>query len=230
MLNSKALGTHQDAYDAVFRHPIAHNLQWRDLRAMLEAYSESTEDNGDKVKFARNGVTLTVHVPQHKDFSDSEQLMKVRHYLENAEPKATASATQGDGKHVLVVIDHREARVYTTEMHGAVPERIVPHSEDGSHRHLHNVETQGDGQRKPETASFYEAISRKLMNAEKILLFGSATGSSSAMDHLMAELTKNHPALADRVIGKVVVDEHHMSDDQLLAEAREFYAHTVALV
>jgi hypothetical protein len=34
----------------------------------------------------------------------------------------------------------------------------------------------------------------------------------------------HHPELAKRIIGSVVVDEHHLTVDQLLEKAREFYA------
>jgi hypothetical protein len=60
--------------------------------------------------------------------------------------------------------------------------------------------------------------------AEQLLLFGSGTGASSAMDGLMAELQRHHREIAGRVIGSVVVDERHLTEDQLLARAREFYA------
>ena len=41
--------------------------------------------------------------------------------------------------HLLVVIDHQEARVYRTEVHGAVPERLVPFDPHGFGRHLHSA-------------------------------------------------------------------------------------------
>jgi hypothetical protein len=44
------------------------------------------------------------------------------------------------------------------------------------------------------------------------------------MAHLLAELKRHHPELARRVVGPFAVDERHMTDDQLLAEAREIYA------
>jgi hypothetical protein len=44
------------------------------------------------------------------------------------------------------------------------------------------------------------------------------------MGQLLAALRRNHPDLADRVVGSIVVDEHHLTEDQLLATAREFYA------
>ena len=129
-----------------------------------------------------------------------------------------------DGVHVLVVIDHRMARIYKAELHGTVPQSIVPYDANGSGRHLHYVQNEANGQRKPEQKSFYEAVAKTLHDAEKILLFGSGTGASSAMEHLLAELNRNHANLARRVVGTIVVDEQHLTENQLLAKARAFFA------
>ena len=43
------------------------------------------------------------------------------------------------------------------------------------------------------------------------------------MEQLLAELKHNHIDLAERVVGSVVVDEQHLTENQLLAKAREFY-------
>ena len=70
--------------------------------------------------------------------------------------------TNEAGLHLLVVIDHHEARVYRTELHGAVPERIVPYDPHGYGRHLHSAHEWSDGKRYPERKSFYEAIAKTL--------------------------------------------------------------------
>ena len=44
------------------------------------------------------------------------------------------------------------------------------------------------------------------------------------MDHLLADLNQHHPDLARHVVGSVVVNEQHLTDPQLLAQARAFYA------
>ncbi|WP_196527545.1 hypothetical protein [Nostoc commune] len=46
------------------------------------------------------------------------------------------------------------------------------------------------------------------------------------MNYLVAELKEHHPDIAERVVGTVVVNEQHMTTDQLLAQARSFYATT----
>lgn len=41
---------------------------------------------------------------------------------------------------------------------------------------------------------------------------------------LIADLKAHHSDVADRIIGSVVVDAHHTTENQLLAKARDFYA------
>jgi hypothetical protein len=126
--------------------------------------------------------------------------------------------------HLLVVIDHQAARVYRTEVHGAVPQRISPYDPHGFGRHLHSAHEWTDGKRQPERKSFYEAVARTLQGAGQVLLFGGGTGRSSAMEMLLADLKAHHPDVAKKIIGSVVVDAHHTTEDQLLAKARDFYA------
>ena len=128
------------------------------------------------------------------------------------------------GLHLLVVIDHQEARVYRTEVQGAVPERIAPYDPHGHGRHLHSAHEWTDGQRPAERKSYYEAVAKTLLGAEQILLFGSGTGRSSAMEQLLADLKDHHPAVSEKVVGSVVVDAHHTTENELLAQARAFYA------
>jgi len=136
--------------------------------------------------------------------------------------------TTPDGKnpatHLLVVIDHQEARVYKTEIHGAIPVSIAPYDPHGYGRHLHSAHEWTDGKRQPERKSYYEAVAKALRGAEQVLLFGSGTGRSSAMEQLLTDLKDHHADVAKKVIGSVVVDAHHTTEDQLLAKATAFYS------
>jgi hypothetical protein len=221
-MDLETLGSHRSTYDAVFQHPVARNLEWMDLRSLLGSIAEVAELGSGALTFTRNGQTLVVHPPRRKDFSDVQALMDVRRFLERSDSPSTE--VLADGAHLLVVIDHREARVYRAELHGSVPQRVVPYDPHGFGRHLHNVEDDGNGQRKPERKSFYESVAKTLRGAEQVLVFGSGTGASSAMDQLLAALKHDHPDVAKRVVGSLVVDAQHLSEDQLLAKARDFYA------
>jgi hypothetical protein len=214
---------HQTTYKAIFQHPIAHNLQWHDVRSMLDALAEVTEEHNGNLKFTRHGEVLILHPPNHKDLSDNKAVMQIRHFLERSTVPELADPTE-DGTHLLVVIDHREARIYKTELRDAVPESITPYDPDGTRRHLHSVDDEANGQRQPELKSFYEAIAQSLRDAEQILIFGTATGASSAMDYLVDELNQNYPDIAKRIVGAIVVNEQHLTENQLLAQAREFYS------
>jgi hypothetical protein len=220
-MKSQLSGSHRRTYDAIFRTPAARNLSWRDVRSLLGALAEVVEEPNGNLKVTRNAQKLVLHASLDKDIG-MEELTEIRRFLERSEvasPEATA-----EGVHLLVVIDHREARVYKTELHGSVPQNITPYDPGGFGRHLHNVRDDSNGQRKPERRSFYEAIAKTLHGAEQILIFGSGTGASSAMEELLAELKHHHGDVARRVIASVVLDETHLSEDQLLAKARDVYA------
>jgi hypothetical protein len=122
-----------------------------------------------------------------------------------------------------VVIDHHEAKIFRSELHGSVPQQLVPYDPHGFHRHLVSNNEHTDGKRCPELKSFYEAIAATLRGADKILIFGHGTGESSAMEQLLSELKQNHADVAHHIVGSIVVDWRHLSEDQLLAKARQFF-------
>lgn len=189
------------------------------LGAMKDA--KAVEDDKGELKVTRNGQMLILHRPKSKDLADKKELMQIRHFLERSGvPVAAPAAT---GTHLLVVIDHREARIYSAEIHGTVAQKLTPYDPFGFGRDLHYNQDDSNGQRKPELKSFYEAVAKTLQNAKQILLFGTGTGASSAMEHLLAELKRNHKEIAARVVGSMAVDEHHLSEDQLLAKARAIF-------
>jgi hypothetical protein len=213
---------HRTTYETIFRQPMAHNLHWRDVHSLLGALGEVMEQPNGNVKVTRNGQSLILHEVIGKDVGTDAQLKELRAFLERSGDAAVAPVASGTN--LLVVIDHRQARIYKSEFRGSIPERIEPYDPDGTGRHLHYVENDSNGQRRPERKTYYEAIAKALHGAQATLLFGSGTGASSAMEQLLAELTLHHKDLAARIVGSLVVDEHHLSEDQLLAKAREFYA------
>ena len=95
---------------------------------------------------------------------------------------------------------------------------------DDYFRHAHNSKDFSRGQEKPDPNSFFGSVAKALQAPGRILVFGTGTGTSSEMEQFIAWAELHHPELAKRIIGCLVVDEHHLSLDQLLAKAREFYA------
>jgi len=223
-MNPHLSGAHQSTYDAIFHHPVAHNLQWREVRSMLAALADDVQEHEGTLKITLNEQTLVLHQPYGKNIADMHELMEIRHFLERSGVALQEPAA--GGTHLLVVIDHRQARIYKAELSGSLPQRIMPYDPGGFGRHLHYVQDDSSGQRKPERKSFYEAVAKTLRGADKVLIFGSSTGASSAMDQLLAALKHDHGDVAKHVVGSIVLDEQHLTEDQLLAKAREFYAKT----
>ncbi len=215
-------GHHRHTYEAIFRHPEPHNLEWHDVRSLLAALAEVTESHDGSLRVTRNGQTLTLHAPKHKD-APIEMVRDIRRFLEQP-GEASIPPPVAPGVHLLVMIDHHEAKIYRAEMTGAIPQRLVPYDPHGFRKHLHSQAEETDGKRKPERKSYHEAIAATLRGADRILIFGSGTGESSAMEQLIADLERNHGDVAKHIVGSIVVDGHHQTEDQLLAQAREFFA------
>ena len=216
-------GHHRRTYDEIFRHPASHNLEWHDVRSLLAAVSDLSEKENGSLLATRGGRVLSLHVPKNKDIATVEDLLAIRHFLEGSD-EAAISPSVAPGVHLLVVIDHHEAKVYRTELQGSVPQRLEPYDPHGYGRHLHSENPQTEGRRAPERKSFYEAVAETLRGADEILIFGGGTGESSAMEQLLADLRRNHADVTRHIVGSVVVDEHHRTEGQLLAQARGFFA------
>jgi hypothetical protein len=216
-------GQHLHTYQEVFRHPMSHSLTWHDVRALFGQLGQITEEPNGNLKVTRNGQTLVLHSPRTKEVAESAELMELRHFLErSAEPLVDVP---GKEIHWLVVIDHHEARVFRSEVHGSIPQHILPHEPSDFFRQAHNSKDFSRGQEKPDPNNFFEPVAKALNGSGKILLFGSGKGTSSEMIQFIGWLKHHHPDRADRIIGSLVVDEHHLTEAQLLAKAREFYAH-----
>jgi hypothetical protein len=148
--------------------------------------------------------------------------MAVRHFLEKTE--ATPIDEKMKVTQWLVVIDHREARIYRSAEPGSVPQQIRPaHKPEEFFRHAPDSKDFSRGQEKPNPNDFFEPVAGVLNGAGKILIFGSGTGTSSEMEQFVAWLNETRPDLAKRIVGTQVIDEHHITEAQLLAKARAFY-------
>ena len=157
-------GSHRRTYDTIFQHPLAHNLQWREVNALLEEIGHVAQEPNGNLKVTRNGQTMVLHPPRTKDFSDADELMDLRHFLERSE--MTEAATDAKDVHWLLVIDHHEARIFHAEMHGAVPQRLLPHAPEEYFRHAkHSLET-SRGKEKPDPNSFFEPVAKALASGE----------------------------------------------------------------
>jgi hypothetical protein len=215
-------GTHLRTYNTIFQHPISHNLEWRAVCALLKEVGQIAEEHNGHLKATRNGQTLILHKPHAKDIAEDRDVMALRHFLEQSE--TIPPETDAKAAHWLLVIDHHEARVFRSEIHGTQPGRILPHDVKEHFNQVRDAEEVARGKEKPDPTSCFEPVAKALQGAGQILIFGTGTGSSSEMAQFITWAKARHPDMARRIIGSLAVDEQHLTEEQLLAKARDFYA------
>lgn len=186
---------------------------------MFRQLAAVEEESNGNLRVTRNGQVLVLHPSYTKDVADTDELMSLRHFIERSETVIPLASVKEE--HWLLVIDHHEARIYRSEMDAAAALRIVPHqpvNPTGSTKEF------AKGKDLPDPHSFFEPVAQALQTGGPVLIFGSGKGKSSEMDQFVNWLKQHHPPLASRVTGCIVVDEHHLTEGQLLSKAREFYA------
>src|SRR5688572_15301467 len=94
-MKPKLSGFHRRTYDAIYQHPVARNLHWRDVRSMLDVLADLARQPNGNLKFTRNGQTLTLHTEREKDVADVEDLMEVRHFLDRSGPGSQEATAEG---------------------------------------------------------------------------------------------------------------------------------------
>ena len=222
MISTASLaGSHLRTYQTIFQNPIAHDLGWSEVRALLRQLAHIAEEPNGSLKATRHGETLVLHPARTKAVSDPAEIMALRHFIERSEPPASTAKTAA--ANWLVVIDHREARIYRSTEPGSVPQQIRPHAPEDIFRPAPHSKEFARDQEKPDPNNFFEPGAGVLHGAGKILIFGTGPGSSSERDQFVAWLKQHRPKLAERMVGAVVIAEHHLPEPQLLAQAREFY-------
>ncbi|MDB6092639.1 MAG: hypothetical protein JWM32_201 [Verrucomicrobia bacterium] len=219
---SSLSGPHLRTYNTLIAHPLSHNLEWRAVHSLFAHLGQITEEPNGNFKVIRNGHTVILPPPRSKDVDGAEGIMNLRHFLERSEVAAAEPAGSADA-HWLLVIDHHEARIFRTEMKESAPQVVTPHRPEHHFRHEPNSKDFSRGQEKPALNSYFEPVVKALETSGSILVFGTGTGSGSEMEQFLEWLKQHHPAVSLRVVGSLAVDEHHLTEGQLLAHARTFY-------
>ncbi len=151
-----------------------------------------------------------------------EQVSRLRRFLKAAAVEPTAGEIVDRGR-MAVVIDHRAAHIFS-DLGGGRPldaVTIEPYDPHHFHHHLiHRKEAHFQGDRVPETAAFYEEVSKALVPAKEIVLIGHGTGKSSAVDFLVDYLKKHRPDVSARVVATETADLSALTDPEVEAIAK----------
>jgi len=79
------MGAHRRTYEAIFRDPVASNISWNDIEALLLALgAELSEGRGSRVRIVLNGVRAVFHRPHPEKETDRGAVRSMRRFLQEA--------------------------------------------------------------------------------------------------------------------------------------------------
>jgi hypothetical protein len=58
---------HRNTLEKILRHPTSGNIEWRQVRSLLEAVGTVTEEHDGKLKITLGNATETLYPPHGKD-------------------------------------------------------------------------------------------------------------------------------------------------------------------
>jgi len=213
-------GSARRTLDALFRHPLAHNLEWRDVVALVERIGEVEEKPNREVSLHVAGVRHRMSKPHSKDLTTIE-VMELRHFLTKAgwtSDDTTAPTPIEASLDLVIVVDHHEAKIYRNgpAADAATGPTIRPYDPHHFLHHLtHKDQSRERGQRAPEDIGFYEEIAQAVAAADRIILVGHGAGKSNAAHHLTDYLRTHHPAIHQRILREIVTDLSSITTPQL---------------
>jgi hypothetical protein len=210
--------------EALFRHPLAHNLEWSDVTAFLRKIGTVEQKPNSDFAFRIGEQHQVVRKPHTKDLAAAE-IMALRHFLARAGWGHAASPLPhediGPGSpDLLVVMDHHGARIYRIDDASDETSQPIIRPYDPHHFLHHKDQSREQGQRAPEDPSFYERIAQAIEPAGRIVVVGHGHGKSNAADHLTGYIGSHHREIYQRIVGEVVADLSAITAPQLLVLAR----------
>jgi len=74
---------HRDTLTRIFGHPSSGNIEWRQMRSLLEAVGTATEEHNGKLRVTLGDETEVLQPPRGKDI-DQQMIVDLRRMLTRA--------------------------------------------------------------------------------------------------------------------------------------------------
>lgn len=225
---------HLKTLQALFAHPLQHGVRVSRIEALFRALgAEVTELNDRRLRIqlpTGQETWIRTACGFRSPDLDTEAVMRLRHFLKDAgitpdHPEAEPPSPRGDQSHRLVLhLDHHSTDVYRLEGDEAEHAVLRPHGiwatgQNLTHRHDRDVA----GQRAPRDSAYLASIAEAMTAADAVLVLGHGTGESDMRQVLLHYLHNHRRDLLDRIVGIVTLDDAGLSDEALLAIAREHF-------
>jgi hypothetical protein len=82
-MNADLNNHHRDTVEKIFSHPASGNVEWRQVRSLLDAIGTTVEEHDGKVKVTVGPETEVLHPPHGKDI-DKQMVVDLRRMLKGA--------------------------------------------------------------------------------------------------------------------------------------------------
>jgi hypothetical protein len=225
---------HQRTLEALFAHPLHHDLRTSKVEALLRTLGASvTPLEGRRLRIQMPGGEETwiyTSCGVGRPFLDADALLRVRHLLQAAgvsadHPLAEGRGPRGDQARRLVLhLTHTHTDAFLLEGDSVEHALLRPQGLWGSGEHLsHRHDRDIAGQRAPLDHAYLSCIAEAMQQADAVLLLGHGTGESDMRQVLLTHLHTHHRPLLERIVGVVTLDHAHPSDGALLTLAREHF-------
>ena len=127
-------------------------------------------------------------------------------------------------KFVMIALTQDEARIWATGLSkNTMPERIFAPSDKRSHHHVRQTQHQGGHSGDPKERGYFDVIAKNVQDASEILLIGHGEGKANAMLRFIQFIERDSPEVAKKVIGAVDSNLNAMTENELIATAREWF-------
>lgn len=224
---------HAKTLQALFHHPLKHDLRVSDVEALLlhlDARVEHLSHHRLKLHLP-SGETMVLHAGPglHHPFLDEDGVLRLRRFLEGAgitpdQPEALKHHPRGDqAKRLVIHLDHRGARLWWLEGEAVETSTLQPHGVWSSHQRLtHRHDRDLAGQRAPLDYEYLNQLTEAVLQADRVLLLGHGHGQSDLRELLSQYLGRHHQS-AEEHLEAVMLDDTSYSDAELLALSRTHF-------
>ncbi len=225
-------GKSKKTLDALFAHPIATNLDWKDVLTLIQRFGSIEHHRHGNLHVDITDHRLTFKHTNEKQL-DKDQVAQLRTFLKDLgitpeHPNLDQHALTYEHPPMVVVIAHHEADIWHQDAAGAKlheDKKLHPHDPHHFRHHLkHKNEDHLKGQRASEDVEFYKTLVKELEHAPQAIVIGDATGNSSAMGVFRKYLTAHHKALLQRVSAFVDADLSALTEPQIREIASRYWS------
>jgi hypothetical protein len=220
-------GSLRRTFDAIFRHPSPHNLEWNDVVALIETIGDAHEVSSKDFVFEVAGKRHHMRKPHTKALT-SDEVIAIRHFLMDAEfspvPSEAPAHPDPAVPSLVIILDHLGVKIFQIDFSSddASEHTIRPYNPHHVLHHLaHKDRLRERGQRAPEEAAYYDKIADAVALGGRIVVIGHRAGKSNTTHQLTEYLQSHHRETYERIVREIDADLSSVTTPQLLVLARK---------